>query len=210
MNTDIIRTYFDDFTQDQLLKFDQLMPVYRDWNAKINVISRKDIDSLYVHHVLHSLTIIPYYPFRENAEILDLGTGGGFPGIPLAIFYPDVHFTLIDGTAKKLKVVQAVVDELKLANVSVKHIRAEEIKEKFDMVVTRAVASLDKLFYWGKPLLKKKQIHGFPNGIIALKGGDIQSEIKRLPKHEYVEYHAIEENFPEAYFREKYVIYMQG
>jgi 16S rRNA (guanine527-N7)-methyltransferase len=210
MMMDIITNYFTDFSEEQLNHLDQLMPLYQDWNAKINVISRKDIDALYLHHVLHSLSIVPYYSFRSGAKILDLGTGGGFPGIPLAIFYPDVDFTLIDGTKKKLKVVQAVVDDLGLKNVQVRHIRAEELKEKFDMVVTRAVASAHKLLEWSRPLLKQKHMHAYPNGVIALKGGDIAAEMKELPRHEYFEYHAIKESFPEAYFDEKYVVYMQG
>jgi 16S rRNA (guanine527-N7)-methyltransferase len=210
MSTNIILDYFDDFSDLQKEQFEKLGPIYKDWNSKINVISRKDIDSLYIHHVLHSLTMIPYYDFMPGAEILDLGTGGGFPGIPLAIFYPEVKFTLIDGTAKKLKVVQSVADQLELKNVRVIHQRAEETKHRFDMVVTRAVAKTDKLLEWGRPLLKRKHQHAYPNGIIALKGGDILSELKEIPGHEYHEHHAIYESFPEAYFKDKYVVYIQG
>ena len=209
-SVDIIKSYFDDFTAEQFSKYKALFDLYKDWNSKINVISRKDIDALYLHHVLHSLTMVPYYQFIEGAEILDLGTGGGFPGIPLAIFYPDVQFTLIDGTAKKLKVVQAVIDELEIKNIKVRHIRAEELRQKFDMVVTRAVAKVDKLLEWGRPLLKRKNIHAFPNGIIAMKGGDIKSELQLLKKHEYYEYHSIYESFPEDYYKDKYVLYIQG
>jgi len=210
VSVQIIRKYFDDFSEIQNHQFSQLFDLYQDWNSKINVISRKDIDSLYLHHVLHSLSIIPFYSFEDGAEILDLGTGGGFPGIPLAIFYPNVKFTLIDGTLKKLKVVQSVVDKLGLKNVRVIQQRAEETKHRFDMVVTRAVAKSDKLIEWGRPLLKRKHAHAYPNGIIALKGGDIESELAELGDHEYSEYHAIQEAFPEDYFRDKYVVYIQG
>lgn len=210
MNIDLITKYFDDFSDEQSNQLELLLGLYQEWNQQINVISRKDIDSLYLHHVLHSLTVIPFYPFEEGAEILDLGTGGGFPGIPLAIFYPEVKFTLIDGTAKKLKVVQSVVDKLQLKNVRVKHQRAEETKQRFDMIVTRAVANVEKLLFWGKPLLKRKHQHAFPNGIIAYKGGDINSELNLLPKHEYHEHHSIYKAFPEDYFQDKYIIYIQG
>lgn len=189
---------------------EKLLPLYREWNAQINVISRKDIEALYLHHVLHSLSILKYYDFKPGAEILDLGTGGGFPGIPLAIMRPDTRFLLIDGTAKKLKVVQNVVDELELKNVRVKHIRAEECKARFDMVVTRAVASSEKLLEWGRPLLKRKQVHAYPNGIIALKGGAVGDELDLLPAHEYYEIHAITDQFSESYFEEKFVVYIQG
>jgi len=210
VNLEIITKYFSDFDERQISAFGKLFDLYEDWNSKINVISRKDIDALYLHHVLHSLTIIPFYDFKDGAEILDLGTGGGFPGIPLAIFYPDVQFTLIDGTAKKIKVVQEVINALELKNVRARQIRAEEIKQRFDMVVTRAVAKCDKLLLWGRPLLKNKQMHAYPNGIIALKGGDVEGELKDLPSHEYFEYHPIQEAFPEEYFKEKYVVYIQG
>jgi len=210
MNAEIIWKYFADLNSGQRIQLEKLGPIYKEWNAMINVISRKDIEALYLHHVLHSLGIVPYYPFREGSEILDLGTGGGFPGIPLAIFYPGVRFTLIDGTAKKLKVVRAVADHLQLRNINVKHTRAEELQGKYDMVVTRAVASADKILSWGRPLLKRKHAHGYPNGIIALKGGDIQNELSALGKNEYFETHLIYKVFPEEYFREKYVVYIQG
>lgn len=209
MGSDIISKYFS-LSAVQTEQINKLLPLYSDWNSKINVISRKDIDSLYLHHVLHSLSILKFYDFTSGSEVLDLGTGGGFPGIPLAILCPDVKFHLIDGTQKKLKVVQSVADQLELDNIRVKHIRAEYLKTRFDMVVTRAVAASDKLLEWGRPLLKQQHKNSFPNGIIALKGGDIQSELKLLPRHEYYELHPITDKFEEPYFDEKYVVYIQG
>lgn len=194
----------------QKSQLENLYPLYKEWNAKINVISRKDIDALYLHHVLHSLSILKFYDFVPGAEILDLGTGGGFPGIPLAIMRPDTRFYLIDGTAKKLKVVQHIAESLQLENIRVWHVRAEECKHHFDMVVTRAVAKVDKLLEWGRPLLKKKHQHAYPNGIIALKGGDIEEELNLLDRYEYSEIHSIQKQFGDPYFEEKYVLYIQG
>ena len=202
--------YFDNLSENQIQKLEALYPIYVEWNAKINVISRKDIESLYLHHVLHSLSILKFYDFLPGAEILDLGTGGGFPGIPLAILLPEVRFRLIDGTAKKLKVVQHVADALELSNVRIKHERAEDCQHHFDMIVTRAVAKMDRLIEWGRPLLKKKQMHAYPNGIIALKGGDIEEELDALGHHEYYELNSISSVFKESFFEQKYVIYLQG
>ncbi len=206
---DKILSYFPDLTETQQKQFSQLGELYKDWNQKINVISRKDIDNLYVRHVLHSLAIPPVVRFRTGADILDLGTGGGFPGIPLAILYPDVNFTLIDGTRKKIFVVQEVVDALGLENVTARQVRAEELKGKFDFVVTRAVARLDKLILWSQRLIKNKENHAIPNGILALKGGDVESEIKEIPKGNYSEIYPINDFFKEDEFNEKYVIYVQ-
>ena len=206
---DKILSYFPDLTEVQQKQFSQLGDLYKDWNQKINVISRKDIDNLYVRHVLHSLAIPPVVRFRSGADILDLGTGGGFPGIPLAILYPEVNFTLIDGTRKKVHVVQEVVNAIGLENVTARQIRAEELKGKFDFVVTRAVARLDKLIHWSQRLLKNKERHAIPNGILALKGGNIEAEAKDIPKGNYVEIYPINDFFKEAEFAEKYVIYVQ-
>jgi len=206
---DKIFSYFPDLTETQQKQFSQLGDLYKDWNQKINVISRKDIDNLYVRHVLHSLAIPPVVRFRSGADILDLGTGGGFPGIPLAILYPEVNFTLIDGTRKKIHVVQEVVDAIGLTNVTARQIRAEELKAKFDFVVTRAVARLDKLIVWSQRLIKNTEKHAIPNGILALKGGDVQSEAKDIPKGNYVEIYPINDFFKEEEFKEKYVIYVQ-
>ena len=207
---DIIRKYFPNLTPKQLQQFEQLLPLYTDWNQKINVISRKDIDNLYERHVLHSLAIAKLYTFLPGAEILDLGTGGGFPGIPLAIFFPETQFTLIDGTGKKIRVVEEVKTALGITNVRAKQIRAEELKQHFDFVVSRAVAQLDQLINWSFRLLKKKQQHAIPNGLIALKGGNVQAEINALPRKEYVEVDPISNLFEEAFFEEKFVVYVQG
>ena len=210
MDADVVFTYFRELDESQSEKLRQLMPLYRHWNAMINVISRKDIDQLYLHHVLHSLSILKFYDLADGAEVLDLGTGGGFPGIPLAILRPKVRFTLIDGTAKKLKVVQDIVEQLQMDNVLVKHMRAEECTQKFDMVVTRAVARSADLVRWARPLLKKKHIHAYPNGILALKGGDLREELRELGRHEYTEIHPVGQAFPVPYFDDKYVLYIQG
>lgn len=205
-----ILSYFPKLTEEQQSQFKQLGALYKEWNQKINVISRKDIDNLYVRHVLHSLAIPPVVRFRTGAEILDLGTGGGFPGIPLAIMYPNVHFTLIDGIRKKITVVQEVADAIGLKNITAQQMRAEELKGKrFDFIVTRAVAKLNKLLPWCNKLIKTKHQHVLPNGILALKGGDIKAEVKELPKGNYVEIYPINDFFSEEEFKDKYVVYVQ-
>ncbi|HOY05986.1 MAG TPA: 16S rRNA (guanine(527)-N(7))-methyltransferase RsmG [Saprospiraceae bacterium] len=211
---ELIRQYFPDLTEAQYAQYEQLIPLYTEWNAKINVISRQDIENLTERHVLHSLAIARLFQFKPGAQVLDLGTGGGFPGIPLAIFFPETQFTLVDGTGKKIKVVQEVADALGLKNVKALHSRVEDIRMNagFDFVVTRAVAPLDKLLQWGQRLLKKKHIHSYPNGIIALKGGDIRAEIKALPgkADNYTEVFPIRTQFREPFFEEKFVVYVQG
>lgn len=206
-----ILKYFPDLTDLQKQQFEQLLPLYKEWNEKINVISRKDIDNMYTHHVLHSLAIAKVITFKDGAEVLDLGTGGGFPGIPLAILYPSVSFLLVDSIGKKIKVVQEVVAALGLKNVEARHTRAEDIKNrKFDFVVTRAVATLDKLVLWCFPLIKKRHIHALPNGLLALKGGNMKEEIKALGKGHYAEVNSITKFFKNPYFEEKVVVYVQG
>lgn len=208
---EILQKYFPKLSEKQLQQFAQLKPLYEEWNQKINVISRKDIDNLEDRHILHSLAIVSVVRFRTGAQILDLGTGGGFPGIPLAIFYPNVQFKLIDGTGKKIRVANEIIEALGLKNVTAEQVRAEELKkQKFDFVVCRAVASLEKLRLWSARLLKRKQNHALPNGLLTLKGGDIESEIKELPKGEYVEAYPIPDFFEEAIFEDKYVVYVQG
>jgi 16S rRNA (guanine527-N7)-methyltransferase len=204
--------YFPKLTPTQIEQFRQLQPLYKEWNEKINVISRKDINHLYTHHVLHSLAIAKYINFKNNTEILDLGTGGGFPGIPLAIYFPDVKFTLVDGTQKKIKVVQEVIDALKLENVVAQPMRAEIMKQRYDFVVSRAVADLTTLVNWSFPLLKKKGQNAIPNGLIALKGGGsgIKAEIKAMPRKEYTNVEHLIGYFQEEYYKEKCVIYVQG
>lgn len=209
MNT--ILQHFPNLTTQQQEQFEQLYPLYEDWNAKINVISRKDIGNLYNHHVLHSLAISKIIKFIPNAEVLDLGTGGGFPGIPMAIMFPEANFTLIDGTKKKLLVVKEVAEAIGLKNVKILQQRAEEMKNtnSYDFVISRAVASIDKLFLWSERLLKYKEEHAIPNGLIALKGGNIKQELKSLPKGTYAETTRLSSFFPDEYYEEKYIVYVQ-
>lgn len=206
--------YFPSLNAVQRARFQQLAPLYQDWNSKINVISRQDIDNLEERHVLHSLAIAKVIQFKPGAQLLDLGTGGGFPGVPLAIMFPETQFVLVDGTGKKIRVVQEVVQALDLKNVTAHHARVEELKMsgQFDFVLSRGVAPLDKLLSWGQRLLKKKHAHVYPNGIIALKGGDLRAEIKALPgKGEtYSEIFAVGDFFEEDFFKDKYVVYVQG
>ena len=185
--------------------------LYPEWNAKVNLISRKDIDNLYERHILHSLSIAKEFNFVAGTEILDIGTGGGFPGIPLAVFFPEVTFHLIDGTLKKIKVVQDIIEKLSLENATAQQVRAEELKKrKFDFITARAVAPLPQLKIWGQKFFKQRGMNPMPNGLIALKGGNVKLEIKALPKGEYTEVYPISEYFEEDYFKEKYIIYLQA
>lgn len=208
---DTILQHFTTLTEKQRAQFAQLDALYRDWNSKINVISRKDIDNLYDHHVLHSLAIAKMVQFKSGAEVLDIGTGGGFPGIPLAIMFPETQFTLMDGTRKKITVVQEVAEAIGLENVTALHLRVEDFKKrKFDFAVSRAVAPLENLVNWSFRLIKQKdQIHGLPNGLIALKGGDMDLEIKALPRGSYVEIYPLTDFFQDSYYAEKYAVYVQ-
>ena len=207
---EIILKYFSDFTTEQRKQFAALDPLYKEWNGKINVISRKDIDGLYEKHVLHSLAIAAAFQFEPGMEILDIGTGGGFPGIPLAIFFPEVKFLLADSIAKKLKVVDAVVEALELKNVATQHVRVEEIKNrKFDFVVSRAVAPLKELWRWSKPLLRTKfqiPISNLQPGLICLKGGDLTNEIHDSGTRPRVM--EISDLFNEEYFKSKYLLFV--
>ncbi|MCS7036729.1 MAG: 16S rRNA (guanine(527)-N(7))-methyltransferase RsmG [Saprospiraceae bacterium] len=211
---DAITRYFPNLTDRQRQQFEQLPDFYREWNARINLISRQDLDNLEIKHVLHSLAIAKAFSFVTGARLLDLGTGGGFPGIPLAILLPEVHFTLIDGTGKKIAAVQELIKTLTLTNAIALHTRAEEMKQRqaFDFVVSRAVAPLPQLLQWSQPLLRKKHQHAYPNGLIALKGGNLKPEIDALPgkAREYVEVFAVQDFFPESAFEEKWVVYVQG
>lgn len=203
----ILTKYFTDFTETQLQQFGALKDLYLEWNQKINVISRKDMDHFYEHHVLHSLAIATQFNFPDEYEIMDLGTGGGFPGIPLAIFFPNVHFHLVDSIHKKLKVVEAISNEIGLKNVTVQHSRTEDIRDrKFDVVVSRAVSSIKDLWYWSKPLLKKKPINQPKkiNGLICLKGGDLSQEIAESGCRPRI--WEIDTIFDEVFFREKYIL----
>jgi len=202
---EIVLKYFSDFTPKQLDQFQALAPLYKEWNEKINVISRKDIDALYEKHVLHSLAIAAVTDLPDGLQVLDLGTGGGFPGIPLAIFFPEVNFHLVDSIGKKIKVVEAVAEALNLGNVTTAHSRAEDIRNrKFDLVVSRAVAPLKDLWQWSKPLLKKGAQEDKPSGLICLKGGDLAQEISESGcRPRMMNIYKI---FPEESFQEKFVI----
>jgi 16S rRNA (guanine527-N7)-methyltransferase len=205
---EIIEKYFADFTPKQKEQLNALLPLYKEWNEKINVISRKDIDNFYLHHVLHSLTITTQFEFEKGASIMDLGCGGGFPGVPLAIFFPETEFYMVDSINKKLNVVKEIAATIGLTNITVKHTRAEDIKDrKFDTVVSRAVAPLKELWQWSKPLIKriKTDNENVPNGLICLKGGDLTKEIQESGCKPYV--WDIDKVFPEEYFKEKYMLY---
>ncbi len=198
--------YFPELTENQLRQLSQLDALYRDWNSKINVISRKDIDNLYQHHVLHSLAIARFIKFKPGTRVLDLGTGGGFPGIPLAIMFPDVKFRLIDGTGKKVRVAKEVADAVGLKNVECVHERGEDEHDKFDFVVSRAVMPLPDLVKLVRKNVSPKDFNAVENGLIVLKGGDIKDEIKPFGK--VVEVDDISQWFQDVWFAEKYVIYL--
>ena len=202
----IIKKYFPNLSEKQLQQFEQLDALYRDWNAKINVISRKDIDNLYEHHILHSLGIAKLINFSDGTEIVDLGTGGGFPGIPLAILFPNVKFKLIDSIAKKILVATEISKAIGLENVILKQQPMQEVKEKFDFVVSRAVMPLDKLAALSKKNIKKEQKNAMPNGIICLKGGEVTEEI--APFKRIAEVFDLSDFFEEEFFETKKVIYL--
>jgi len=207
---EVILKYFPSLTEDQINKFSALFELYKDWNEKINLVSRKDIDSLYLHHVLHSLAIAKYIRFQPGSKVLDLGTGGGFPGIPLAIFFPETKFILVDSIAKKIKVVEDIAAQLDLQNVEAKVSRVESLNVKVDFIVTRAVANLKDLVHWSLKHLNSKSTHAMPNGLIALKGPAFKLERKELPKKDYVESYPIGKWFSDSYFEEKFLVYVQG
>jgi 16S rRNA (guanine527-N7)-methyltransferase len=196
---------FPNLTENQLLQFEKLEALYQDWNAKINVISRKDIDELYTKHVLHSLAIAKIQPFEPGTYILDVGTGGGFPGIPLAILFPETRFYLIDVIAKKIKVVQAVADDLELKNVKAEQLRAEAVKGDFDFIVSRAVTNMPDFYGWVKDKIKKQDKHKLKNGILYLKGGDLSEELADFP--EATEYN-IADFFTDEFFETKKVVHL--
>ena len=206
MTADIILKYFLQLTEEQQRQFDALDALYREWNAKINVISRKDIDNLYEHHILHSLAIAKVINFRPGTEILDFGTGGGFPGIPLAILFPECKFKLIDGTGKKIRVAQEVAKAIGLKNCQPEHLRGENEKGKYDFVVSRAVMPLPDLVKIVRKNIAKTQQNALPNGVICLKGGDLQAELR--PFYKIVETTDISTFFKEEWFKEKHVIYL--
>ena len=198
--------YFPNLSEEQQRQIAALEDLYRDWNAKINVISRKDIDNLYEHHVLHSMAIAKIIQFRAGTKILDFGTGGGFPGIPLAILFPECTFKLIDGTGKKIRVAQEVCNAIGLKNCHPEHLRGEDEKGKYDFIVSRAVMPLPDLLKIVKKNISKEQHNALPNGIICLKGGDLQEEMR--PFRNLVEISDISKFFSEEWFKEKNIIYL--
>ena len=203
---EIIQKYFPNLSERQQQQFAALDALYRDWNAKINVISRKDIDNLYEHHVLHSMSIAKMINFRPGTKILDFGTGGGFPGIPLAILFPECQFKLIDGTGKKIRVAQEVAQAIGLKNCEPQHLRGEDEKGRYDFVVSRAVMPLPDLAKIVRKNMAREQRNALPNGIVCLKGGDLQSELQ--PFRHIVDTAELSQWFSEEWFKQKYVIYL--
>ena len=200
-----ILKYFPNLSEEQIAQFSKLEELYKDWNAKINVISRKDIDELYVKHVLHSLAIAKVQPFEPGTYVLDVGTGGGFPGIPLAILFPETRFYLVDVIAKKIKVVQAVAEGIGLKNVKAEQMRAGNVKGDFDFIVSRAVTNMPDFVSWINDKIKKQQKHELKNGILYLKGGDLTEELKDFPKA--TEYN-ISDFFSPDFFETKKVVHL--
>lgn len=208
MNSDLalIEKYFPELTDLQKEQFAQLKPLYEEWNAQINVISRKDVDSLYERHILHSLSIAKFISFNKGAKIMDLGCGGGFPGIPLAILFPEVSFTLIDSIGKKIKVVQEITTAIGLQNIEAHHMRAEQLDDSFDFIITRAVAPMIDLVKWTRKQYLKVNKHKIDNGIIALKGGDLTSELASWGNRKTLV--NLSDYFEEEFFETKKIIHV--
>lgn len=206
MQIDIIKKYFKDLSDKQIKQFSLLYDLYQDWNAKINIISRKDIDNLYEHHVLHSMAIAKLIHFKAGTTILDFGTGGGFPGIPLAILFPEVSFKMIDGTGKKIKVATEIGKDIELRNILPMHMRGEEEKDKFDFIVSRAVMPLPNLIKIVRKNISKEQHNALPNGVIVLKGGNLKEETKSFKK--IMEQIELTQWFEEEWFKDKYILYL--
>lgn len=204
MSSEIILKYFPNLTDQQKSQFQQLEMLYKDWNGKINVISRKDIDEFYERHVLHSLGIAKIMEFADGTKVLDIGTGGGFPGIPLAILFPNVEFTLVDSIGKKITVVNAVAESLGLKNVKAYHERAEKIKDKFHFVVSRAVTQMPVFLLWLKGKFEKEQFNPKHNGVLYLKGGDLGEELAGIK----CEIYNLKDQFGEEFFDTKKVVYL--
>ncbi len=201
----LIRTYFPDLSEIQIQQFEQLEELYKDWNLKINVVSRKDIDELYLRHVLHSLAITKVISFKPGSQVMDVGTGGGFPGIPLAIMFPETNFHLVDSIAKKIKVVNEVVEGLGLTNVKTSHSRVEDVSGTYDFIVSRAVAAMPTFVYWVKDKVAKKQKHDLKNGIIYLKGGDLAEELNDFPKATVYD---LSDFYKEEFFETKKLVHL--
>ncbi|MEY4988026.1 MAG: rRNA ((527)-N(7))-methyltransferase [Bacteroidota bacterium] len=206
MNAALVKKYFPEITEQQEAQFDQLLPLYKEWNEKINVVSRKDIENLMLHHVLHSLAIAKFLPFRPGTEVLDVGTGGGFPGIPLAILFPETQFLLVDSIGKKIKVVEGVAESLGLSNVQAKHTRAEDVDQDFEFIVSRAVTRLTPFYYWVKNKISPNHFHTQRNGLLLLKGGELTEEIAELGKK--VKVTELTSYFEEDFFETKKLVYV--
>lgn len=202
---ELIKKYFGNLTETQLEQFSKLQELYQDWNLKINVVSRKDIDELYLRHVLHSLGIAKVMEFQPGANVMDVGTGGGFPGVPLAILFPEAQFHLVDSIGKKIKVVNEVVEGLGLENVKTTHGRVEEVDETYDFIVSRAVAQMETFHRWVKNKVKKKENHALKNGILYLKGGDLTEELANFPKATIYD---LPDFFEEDFFETKKVVHL--
>ncbi|MDX1326892.1 MAG: 16S rRNA (guanine(527)-N(7))-methyltransferase RsmG [Arenibacter sp.] len=205
MDLSIIYKYFPELTELQKEQFSKLQDIYQDWNTKINVVSRKDIDELYIRHVLHSMGIAKFHQFAPGSSVLDVGTGGGFPGIPLAILFPETQFVLVDAIGKKIKVVQEVIDKLGITNVTAMHTRVEELDQQFDFIVSRAVAAMPTFVHWVKGKIKKDSVHNIKNGILYLKGGDLEEELK---EYRTVEVYPLSDYFEEEFFETKKLVYL--
>ncbi len=201
----IIKKYFPNLSEKQIEQFSLLQELYEDWNLKINVVSRKDIDELYLRHVLHSLGIAKVMSFLPNTSVMDVGTGGGFPGVPLAILFPETNFHLVDSIGKKIKVVDEVVEGLGLQNVKTTHGRVEEVKETYDFIISRAVAQMETFHRWVKNKVHKKQHHSLKNGILYLKGGDLKEELMNFPK---ATIYNLPDFFEEDFFETKKVVHL--
>lgn len=204
---EVIERYFQNLSDNQKRQFDELGLLYPDWNSKINVISRKDIENLYVNHVLHSLAIAKFTDFKDGSAILDVGTGGGFPGIPLAILFPNVKFHLVDRIGKKLKVVADIAEKIGLTNLTVQHGDVREVKGQYDFVVSRAVMDINELIPLVRRLISKNCINSMPNGLICLKGGNLESELSKVRDSVMVE--DLSNYFSEEFFKTKKVVYLQ-
>jgi len=202
---DIVHKYFKDLSETQIQQFKELQLLYQDWNLKINVVSRKDIDELYLRHVLHSLGIAKVLNFKPGSSVLDVGTGGGFPGIPLAILFPETKFHLVDSIGKKIKVVKEVADGLGLENVKTTHGRVEEVKDTYDFIVSRAVAHMETFVRWTKGRVAKKQNHDLKNGILYLKGGDLSEELKLYTS---ATIYNLSDYFDEDFYETKKVVHL--
>lgn len=202
---EILQKYFSNLSEEQLLQFEKLQELYQDWNLKINVVSRKDIDELYLRHVLHSLGIAKVQSFLPGSKVLDVGTGGGFPGIPLAILFPETNFHLVDSIGKKIKVVEEVTEGLQLKNVRITNARVETITDRYDFIVSRAVAQMETFKFWVKNRIAKKSNHELKNGILYLKGGDLNDELANFSK---ATVYNLQDYFDESFFETKKVVHL--